>query len=222
MEPFVRKNFYDQSIDRMWMKVLEMGSNVELLLEESLQAIINQDVDRMNKILELEDLIDRAEEEIEMEALELISLQQPLPEDLRKLAAFMKIIKDLERVGDLGINIGQAAVRLSDLGEYFKPLIDIPKMAKMSQDMICKALHAYKEQDIILAEETCKMDQKIDEIYLDLQEELIGYMEEDVKNIKQASQFLLIAKDLERIGDHAENIAEMVNFMVTGKKKIDK
>ncbi len=220
MSSFERKNFYDQSIDRMWKQVLEMGSKVEILLEEALQTIITKNPNKIEKILEIEEWIDQAEERIEIEALELISLQQPLPKDLRKLASFMKIIKDLERVGDLGVNLGEAAVKLSEMGEYFKPLIDIPKMARMSQEMICKALFAYKKQDTALAEEIYKMDQKIDEIYLDLQEELIEYMQKDAANIKQACQFLLIAKDLERIGDHAENIAEMVSYMVTGKRRV--
>ncbi|MEW6624686.1 MAG: phosphate signaling complex protein PhoU [Bacillota bacterium] len=215
-----RFDYYEQSINKMWEQVLEMGNKVESLLEEALQALLHKDPSRLGVIIEYEGRIDEMNERIEMQALELISLQQPLEEDLRKLAAFMRIVKDLERVGDLGVNIGEAVVKLSRMGDYFKPLIDIPRMARLSQDMICKSLAAYKEQDTTLAEETCKMDEIIDDMYLYLQEELVEYMKKDASTIDQACQFLLISRDLERIGDHAENIAEMVNFMVTGQKRI--
>ncbi len=215
-----RINFYDQSLNRLWDQVIEMGSDVEKLLEEALESLLKKDTSRLVRINELEESIDKLNDKIEMQALELISLQQPMPEDLRKLAAFMRIIKELERVGDLGVNLGEAVVKLDKMGDYFKPLIDIPKMARLAIEMICKALNAYKTQDTSLAEETCKMEETIDEMYIYLQEELVEYMKKDVTYIEQSCQFLLIARDLERIGDHAENIAEMVNYMVTGKKNL--
>jgi phosphate transport system protein len=215
-----RINFYDQSINKMWEQVLEMGAKVECLLEEAKISLINKDISKIAEINRLEDDIDRMNEKIEMQSLELISLQQPSPGDLRKLAAFIRIIKELERVGDLGVNLGEAVVKLSYLGEYFKPLVDIPQMAKLAQDMIRSALAAYKEQDTSLAEKTCKMDEQIDQMYLYLQDELIEHIKNNPQNTEQACHFLLIAKDLERVGDHAENIAEMVIYMVTGKKRI--
>jgi len=215
-----RLNFYDQSLNRLWDQVIEMGANVEKLLEEALNALVNKDPSRLNYIYELEETIDRLNENIEMEALELISLQQPMPENLRKLAAFMGIIKELERVGDLGVNLGEAVVKLEEMGDYFKPLVDIPKMSKLTIEMMCKALEAYKNQDISLTEEICLMEEQIDEMYDFLKDELVGYMKKDVKYIDQSCEFLLVIRDLERIGDHAENIAEMVNYMVVGKKTL--
>ncbi|KUO50711.1 MAG: hypothetical protein APF76_15550 [Desulfitibacter sp. BRH_c19] len=215
-----RINFYDQSLNKLWDQVIEMGSNVEKLLEEALESLLKKDPSKLSHINELEESIDKFNDKIEMQALELISLQQPMPKDLRKLAAFMRIIKELERVGDLGVNLGEAVVRLDKMGDYFKPLIDIPKMARLAIEMISKALKAYKTQDTSLAEETCKMEETIDKMYVYLLEELVEYMKKDVTYIEQSCQFLLIARDLERIGDHAENIAEMVNYMVTGKKNL--
>ncbi len=215
-----RVNFYDQSINNMWEEVLKMGQNVEFMLEEARISLVNRDPSKLSSISKLEDILDSMNEKIEMKALELISLQQPSPRDLRKLAAFMRIIKELERIGDLGLNLGEAAVMLSKTGDYFKPLVDIPKMLKLVQSMIGKALTAYQAQDIALAKETCKMDERIDEMYLYLKDELIEHMKKEPKNTEQACHFLLIARDLERMGDHAENIAEMVNYMVTGQIKI--
>jgi len=215
-----RLNFYDQSLNRLWDQVIEMGTTVEKLLEEALNALVNKDSSRLSYIYELEETIDKLNENIEMQALELISLQQPMPEDLRKLAAFMAIIKELERVGDLGVNIGEAVVKLEKMGDYFKPLIDIPKMNRMTIDMLCKALEAYRNQDISLTEEICLMDEHVDEMYTFLKGELMEYMKKDTKYIDQLCEFLLIIHDLERIGDHAENIAEMVNYMVVGKKTL--
>ena len=215
-----RLNFYDQSLNRLWDQVIEMGINVEKLLEEALDALINKDPSKLDYIYELEEIIDKQNEDIEMQALELISIQQPMPENLRKLAAFMMIVKELERIGDLGVNLGEAVVKLEQMGDYFKPLVDIPKMSKMTIDMTCKALKAYKDQDISLTEEICLMDEQIDEMYELLKGELVGYMKKDAKYIDQSCEFLLIIRDLERIGDHAENIAEMVNYMVVGKKTL--
>ncbi|MBS3971081.1 MAG: phosphate signaling complex protein PhoU [Clostridia bacterium] len=215
-----RVNFYDQSLNRLWDQVIEMGVNVEKLLEEALDSLVNKDPSKLTHINELEETIDKLNEKIEMQALELISLQQPTPEDLRKLAAFMRIIKELERVGDLGVNLGEAVVRLEKMGDYFKPLIDIPKMCRLAIEMICKALKAYRNQDTSLTEEICLMEEEVDEMYGFLKDELVEYMKKDVKYIDQSCQFLLIVRDLERIGDHAENIAEMVNYMVVGKKTL--
>ncbi len=214
-----RINFYDQSIDRMWEQVLLMGNKTDLLLEKAIKALLARSTDEIKDLMELEDWIDEMEETINLKSLELISLQQPSIDDLRKLSAFMRIVRELERVGDLGVNLGKAVEKLVHLGEYFKPLIDIPKMAGLSQEMIRKSLAAYKEQDVKLARLTCEMDDAIDKLYADLQIELVEYMKINSQHIEQACQFLLIARDLERIGDHAENIAEMVIFMVTGDKR---
>ena len=217
----VKSSFYDRSLNRLWEQIIEMGTHVEELLKETLNSFINKDTSKLAHIYELEDIVDKMDEKIEIQALELIALQQPTQEELGKLAAFMGIIKELERIADLGLNLGEAAARLEKTGDDLKlQEEDVSKMIKLAMDMVFRSLEAYKNRDISLAEEICLMERNVDKMYIILKDEIVEYMKKDVKYVDHACELLLIVRDMERIGDHAENIAEMVNYMVTGKKII--
>jgi len=145
----------------------------------------------------------------------LIAMQQPIARDLRSISAVLKIITDMERIGDHSADIAEITIRMAN-GKYIKPLIDIPKMAEKAKEMVKKSIDAYVKQDIILASEVCASDDEVDELFYKIILELVSFMKNDPKTIEQAINFMFIAKYLERIADHATNISEWVVYNVTG------
>ncbi len=214
-----RPNAYERAINKLWQDILLVGDEVVNLLDLTLDVLIKQDKKKASRVYLLEEKIDEMEEKIEMRALELISIQQPLAEELRKLAGIMKIVNNLESVADYAVSITQLAVKLSDMGQYFKPLVDIPKMCDMTKEMIIKALKAYSEGDTNLAMNVIESNKEIDKIFDLLYDELIDFMKKNPDIVEQASYLSFVSRYLERIGEHVENIVEMVNFMVIGSKR---
>lgn len=214
-----RINAYERAINKMWEEILVVGSKVEELISLSMEGLTEQDKEKAHKVLDMEKEINEIEDKIEIRVLELISLQQPLTEELRKLLGILRIIDNLERAADNAVNIAEIAIELSDKGDYFKPLVDIPMMSRLTGEMMGSALTAYSNEDTELAKEVIKKDIEIDETFESLYAELISYMKEDSSYVEQASHLAFVARYLEKIGDHAVNIAEMVNFMVSGKKR---
>ncbi|MGF7185786.1 phosphate transport system protein [Desulfitispora alkaliphila] len=212
-------NTYEKAILNLQKDICSMGSEVSKLLKLALEALLEQDKDKANQIIQLENEIDDQDYEIEMRALELISLQQPLDEDLRVLAAVMRITKDLERIGDLAVNVAKTAIKLADSGAYFKPLIDIPKMAELTREMLEESLDSYLHNNIELALTINKKDDQVDRLFHKLYQELIDYMKANANYVEQASCFILVARYLERIGDHAVNIAEMTIYQLSGERR---
>lgn len=194
-----------------------MGSMVQEIVEESLQALMEQDMERAAKIYEMDDCIDRMELEIEMECMELIALQQPMAKDLRIIGTILKAITDLERMGDHAVNIAKQT-KLIGKEPFIKPLVDIPQMAHLAENMVAKCLDSFLKEDLTLAKEVSYDDDDVDEIYERVYMELMEMMIEDQKIIKQAFHLLLIARFLERIADHATNISERVIYMVTAER----
>ena len=215
-----RPNAYERAIEKLWQDILTVGDKVKVQLGLSMKALVYQDESQAYVVFEIEDEVDEIDEDIEMRALELISIQQPLTEQLRTLAGIMKIMTNLERVSDYAVNIAETAIKLSGLGEYFKPLVDIPKMSEMVGEMVDKALIAYSKKDTKLAMEVIASDEQVDEIFSSLYDELLEYMKKDSIYVEQASHLTFVVRYLERIGDHAENIAETVNFIVSGTKRV--
>lgn len=220
MKNLRRPNAYERAIEKLWKDILTVGGRVKEQLDLAMKALVYQDEDKAYLVFQIEDEVDEIDEDIEIRALELISIQQPLTEQLRTLAGIMKIMSNLERVSDYSVNIAEIAIKLSGMGEYFKPLVDIPKMSDMAREMIDKALTAYSEKNTELAMEVIASDDKVDDIFSLLYDELIDYMKKDPIYVEQASHLTFVARYLERIGDHAENIAETVNFIVSGNKRI--
>ncbi|MDK2821400.1 MAG: phosphate transport system protein [Clostridia bacterium] len=213
-------NAYDRAILRLQEKILEMGDYVTEQLDKSLTALQNQDISLAAEIVSGDDRTDDYYYEIETESLDLISLQQPCGEDLRTLATVMQVGKELERIGDFAVNIAETAQRIAMLGKpYFKRLVDIPRMSDLARDMLSKSLKALVDRDIMLAKEVVWADDAVDDLFEVLHDELIDYMKRGPEYVEQASYMALVARYLERVGDHAVNIAEMVLYRETGRRR---
>jgi phosphate transport system protein len=196
--------------------ILKMGGMIEQGIFKSVNALEKMDVGMAEEIVHTDDAVDKLELEIDDLCLELLATQQPMAVDLRFITTGMRIATDLERVGDLAVDIAERSIELSNK-PMLKPLIDIPKMAKLSQGMVHKALDAFVKRDANLARSLWDDEEQADE-YRDLiHEELLGTMNKDPQSASRAIPLILIARHLERIADHATNIAEDVIYMAEGK-----
>ena len=208
---------FQEELKSLNIKLLKMGSMVQNIIEVSVQSLAKQDLNRARSVFELDDDIDALELEIEHQCMNLIALQQPIARDLRTIGTILKIITDLERMGDHAVNIAKVTLEIGE-DKLIKPLIDIPKMAKFTEDMVNKALDAFMHEDIALAKELEKDDDQVDDLYEAIYFELIEMMIENPEIIKQATQLVFIGRYLERTADHATNIAERIIYMVTGER----
>lgn len=197
-------------------KLLLMGGYVEKAIEEATQGLVEGKADRFAKVHDHEKIVNQLHKEVDEDCLNLLATESPLARDLRTIVAVIKINSDLERIGDQAVNIAlNAAEYLSE--PPIKPLIDIPRMAEISRWMVREALDAFVRVDLKLADEVLKRDDEVDELKNQIFRELLTYMLSDPRRIEQALNLILIARNLERVGDHATNIAEDVIFIGTGK-----
>src|SRR3989339_1645948 len=193
--------------------ILKMGGMIEANIAKSIKAIAQADVRMAQEIIRSDDEADQLELEIDYLCLELLATQQPMAIDLRFITTGMRIGTDLERIGDLSVDIAERAIELAKQ-PLLKPLIDTPKMAELAQQMVHKALDAFVKRDAYLARSLWEDEAKVDK-YRDLiTEELEDIMRKDASTVTRALPLMLIARYLERIGDHATNIAEDVVYMV--------
>lgn len=210
----MRSNF-DKALDLLNNELIKMGSLVEDRIKDAVEALINQDVNLAKDIIKGDIEVDRMEKEIESTCLTLILQQQPVARDLRLISSILKMITDLERIGDHAQDICEISLLFSK-EKYIKELTHIPQMAKATIDMLKKSIDAFVNHDMELAYEVIKLDDRVDTLFDIIKDELILLIREEVDNGEQAINFLMIAKYFERIGDHAENIAEWVLFSITG------
>ncbi|SMB99091.1 phosphate transport system protein [Thermanaeromonas toyohensis ToBE] len=210
---------YDRALLELERDILRMGDHVEASVAKALEALKQQDVVLARQVIEDDTLTDDWNYDIEERALELISLQQPLDKDLRILATVMRVGRELERIGDYAVNIAEIALRLAGQGPYFKPLVDIPRMSQLAQGMLRKSLEAFVTRKIETAKEVIASDDEVDRLFENLYEELVDYMKKGAQYVDQASYLALVARYLERVADHAVNIAEMVIFRETGVRR---
>ena len=196
-----------------------MGTLVEKAVQVSVDALRDRDLELARQVIEGDDLVDQLEVELEERCMRLIALQQPLAGDLRTIGTVLKLATDLERVGDYATNIAEIAVRMAR-APLIKPPLDIPRMANMAQRMLRESLDAFVHRDVELAEAVCRADDAVDDRYAALYEELMGRIVTgtDAQQVSQAIHLIFAARYLERIADHATNIAERVIYMVTGKR----
>lgn len=214
-----RLNAYDRALLQIGETLLRMGDLVGKRLSDAMLSLETQDTALATAVASGDDEIDAIHESLEMEALELISLQQPMDRDLRFLAAAMSINRGLERVGDYACDIAEVTILLKDKGPYFKPLVDVPRMGELVQAMMQKSLKAYVDKDLAAARQLDDDDAVVDDLFLALLDELTGYMKKGPEYVDQASNLLLVARYLERVGDHVVNVAEMTIFAETGERR---
>lgn len=218
MTPSEARKAFDKELTKLQNDLAEMGLVVEQMLGMAIQALENQDVKLADEAIKMDDIVDRYNLDIEGRALKLLALQQPMARDLRTIAAAMKIITDVERAGDYAVDIALLAKRLAD-APLFKPLEDIPAMAKMVQEMLRETLRAFASRDLKLVQHMISLDDSVDHLYHSLYDELTGFIKKDPKLTDQAVPLLLIARYLERIADHITNIGERIYYMETGELK---
>jgi len=208
---------YDQEITLLTRKVLEMGGLVEHQIAKAIDALVKRSVEDAAKVIEFDDQIDRMEEEIDQHAIRLLATRQPMAVDLRLITMTMKISNDLERIGDYATNIAKRCKRLA-ASPPIKPLYTIPRMAQITQAMVKDVLDAYVERDSDKAVAAWHRDDEVDDMYTSVFRELLTYMIEDPRNISPALDLIAVAKHLERMADHATNIAEKVHYMIHGQR----
>lgn len=204
-----------EELDHLREKLLEMCGLVEDSVYRSVRSLADRDPAEAQKVLQNETRINQLEIEIDNLATKLLALQQPMATDLRFVTAAIKINNDLERMGDIAVNIVQRVLELIN-DPLIKPLIDIPHMANLVQTMIRNALDAFVKRDADLARSVLLSDDAIDELRDAIYEELIEHMERDPKTVRQAVNLMSVSRSLERLADHATNIAEDVLFLVKG------
>ncbi len=212
-----RKVVFEEKMSWLQDKLQQMGNLVESAIAKSVEALKTQDLKLAQVVIDGDDLIDGLEMEIEEKILEVIATQQPMAKDLRRVATLFKMINDLERMADYATSIAKITLRIANQ-PLIKPLVDIPRMAIISQKMVKQALDAYVREDVDLARAVGKDDDEVDNLYSQMFRELLTIMMENPKTITQATNLLFVGRWLERISDHATNIAEEVIFLVTGDK----
>jgi phosphate transport system protein len=207
---------FDRDLRHLQDDLLMMGSMVEKAIARALDALKRRDLEASEEVIREDDIIDRKRFELEERCIDLIATQQPLAGDLRTLITVMSIAVELERIGDYAEGIGKISVLMGD-EPPLKPLIDIPRMADKSMDMLRRSLDAFVNRDQVSAIAVCNDDDEVDALYEQVYRELLTYMMEDNKAIRRATYLLWVAHDIERIADRTTNIAERVIYLVTGK-----
>ena len=206
---------FDEQLAQLQQRLLQFGSFVEAMLERAVRALVEQDIVLAQEVINADDTADDMDLDIEQECMKLLALQQPMSRDLRAIGTTMKVIADIERIGDYSVDIARAAVKLSG-HDFFKPLVDIPKMAEMVRLMLRRSIEGMVARDLEIEYQVVAMDDAVDETWRELFSELVAIMQERPETIPVAVALILIARYLERIADHVENIAERVVYMETG------
>lgn len=207
---------FDEELKELKEEVLKMGSLVERAIHLSIKALVDRQDVIATQVIASDDAVNMQEIKIDDLSLKLLALHQPQAGDLRFITSIMKINSDLERIGDLAVNIAERTQELLK-APLLKPLIDIPRMAKIAQDMVKDSLDAFVNSDSDLARSVCRRDDQVDELNAQIFRELLTYMLQDPKTIERAVDLILVGRNLERIADHATNICEDVIYMVNGK-----
>lgn len=207
---------FDEELKNLKEKILKLGALVEGQVQNAIKALVKRDSKLAQDVIEKDAQVNRLEVEIDEECIRLIALRQPAGSDLRFITTAMKLVTDLERIGDLAVDICERAMELN-LEPQLKPYIDIPRMAEISMQMLKGALDAFVNRDSKLAQEVCARDDEVDNLNVQIFRELLTFMVEDSHTITRAVRISYISKYLERIADHATNIAEMVVYLVEGK-----
>ncbi len=207
---------FDEELVRLNGLVLQMGSLVEMAIKNSVQSIVARDNELARKVIDGDHQVNTLDIEIDEESIRLITLRQPMAGDLRLITTAMKITADLERMGDLAVNIAQRAIELNK-EPVLKEYIDIPRMREIAQGMTRDALDAFVKRDMKLAKDVIMRDDEIDDLKHKILSELLFLMTENSSIICRAMRVTFVAQYLERIADHATNMAEMVLYLIEGK-----
>ena len=214
------RNRFDRELVRLNNELIEMGSMIEKSIETAVKAMVNQDVELANRVIESDDEIDQQERQIEDLCLKLLLQQQPVAKDLRLISSALKMVTDMERIGDQAADIGEITIKLASQ-PYIKKLEHINQMASETMLMLIRSIEAYVEKDMDKARKVIAYDDVVDDLFEKVRDDLIAMIQADSANGEQAADLLMVAKYFERIGDHATNIAEWVIFALDTKGGFD-
>ena len=212
------RNRFDRQLLELNNELIQMGSLIEKAIEMAIAALVKQDVELATEAIKFDIEIDRQEKEIESLCMKLLLQQQPVAKDLRLISAALKMITDMERIGDHAGDISEMTILMAD-STYEKRYLNIElvkEMAKETTDMVIKSIDAFVNKDLEMAREVLKQDDKVDNLFAEFKHQLILKINENVNNGEHAADMLLVSKYFERIGDHATNIAEWVIYSITG------
>jgi len=207
---------FDDELLHLKGTILRMGALVEEAIKESVRSLVERDNEAARRVIENDHIVNALDVEIDEESIRIIALRQPKATDLRFVTTAMKITTDLERMGDLAVNIAERALELNE-EPILKPYIDIPRMREIAQGMTRDALDAFVKRDDRLATDVIMRDDEVDDLKHDVLEELAFFMVQDPTTVHRAMKVSFVAQYLERIADHATNIAEMVIYLIKGK-----
>ena len=208
---------FDEELEDLNEIIVRMGGLAEAQLASAIEALSKRDAELAVRVIKSDDAIDSLETQVDIKAVNVLALRQPMAVDLRRVVSALKIASDLERIGDYAKNVAKR-VQVLCQSPTVRPAFAIPRMAQLAQTIIKDTLDAYVAGDVRKADEVWLRDEEIDEMYTSLFRELLTYMMEDPRHITPCTHLLFIAKNIERIGDHATNIAETIHFMVTGER----
>jgi phosphate transport system protein len=214
------RNIFDRQLAKLHDMMIEMGNMIERSITLAIHALVQQDETMAKQAIAFDTEIDQMEKDIEAMCLRLLLQQQPVAKDLRVISAALKMITDMERIGDQAADISEIALFL--IGEtYIKKLEHISQMAAATSKMVTDSIEAYVKMDLDLAEKVIAYDDVVDDLFDNVRNDLVDLIRKDAANGPQAMDLLMVAKYFERIGDHATNIAEWVVFCITGKHAED-
>lgn len=206
---------FDEDITRLRGLIGEMGGLAEVAIEQALKALVNGDTELASEVVARDKKLDELETQVDKLAVRVIALRAPMADDLREVIAALKIAGVVERIGDYSKNIAKRVDSIEER-KTFEPLTLLPAMGELAGEMVHDVLIAYAARDASLAREVIAADEKVDAFYNSIFRNVVSYMVENPATISSAAQLLFVARNLERIGDHATNVAEMVHFAATG------
>jgi len=207
---------YEQQLRTVKEKLLLMSHRAEMAIADATRALVERRPSLAEHVIDDDDELDRLELEVDDMCFEILAREQPVASDLRFIATAIKIVGDIERIGDNGVNIARRALEIMTEPEL-DPIIDVPVMARAAQRILKESLDAFVNEDVEMAERAIESDSYINDVSEQMFRELLTYMLEDPSTVSRALRLMFVARNLERVGDHAANIAEMVVFLVRGE-----
>ena len=207
---------YEGELQFLKEQILKTGNVVEQMIANSMKSLVERNSDLAQEVIQQDSVVNQLEMDIDDFCLRLLALRQPAASDLRFISIGLRISKDLERMGDLAVNISEQALELNKEPQL-RPYVDLPQMAALSQKMVKESLDAFINRDPKRAGIVCETDDDVDALYDKVFAELIGLMKKESENVERGMRLILVSRHLERVADHATNIAEQVIFMVQGR-----
>ena len=211
---------FDEELKQLSQMVAQMGGLAEAQLQAAIEALVARDAEQAARVVQSDARIDHLERQIGNQAIRMLALRQPMAQDLRQVVAALKISSDIERIGDYAANVAKRAIALTQ-SPPMRPVGGIARMGRLVQQIIKDTLDAFSDNDADKAVAAWKRDQDVDDMYNSLFRELLTYMMEDPRNIGPSTHLMFIAKNIERIGDHATNVAEIIHFLVRGEDIVE-